>query len=333
MVDINTDDIAHSLCFSQFYIVISVISLLIPFVRGKETSERPAATEAIWSKPRCGSNSVHPMTSTTYTLPPVDNHNVDPQSLDSIWPWMSQLFDFRFFAPSTTSDGKEVYPRATVAHKTITYDFVFKWTTNTANLPYEAFYEKLETYLGDVSRRMYEQQILPAAQNQGLIDAYISAWKRYDYCTNATDKELNYYNRHFVKRLEDEGQGAKGVDPVKWGFPETFTVKEDAENAAKAAADEGICPIRALGLRKWRREVVEKVKEQIVGILGEVENGDEKKKLAGQLKMSFLATGNDPTSDIMVKLRELSGEEVETASGAEQPVSSTKAEATEGSST
>ncbi|KAG9051108.1 hypothetical protein FS837_011953 [Tulasnella sp. UAMH 9824] len=294
--------------------IVQEANLLIPFVQGEERSERPAATEAIWSKPHCGSNSVHPMTSTTYTLPPADNHNIDPQSLDSIWPWMSQLFDFRFFAPSTTSDGKEVYPRATVNHKTITYDFVFKWTTTSgANLPYEALYEKLETYLGDVSRRMYEQQILPAAQNQALVDAYLSAWKRYDYCTNATDKELNYYNRHFIKRREDEGQGAKGVDPVKWGFPETFTVKEDAENAAKAAADEGVCPIRALGLRKWRREVVEKVKEQVVGVLKEVEDGDEKKKLAGQVKISFLATGNDPTSDIMVKLRELSGEEVATA--------------------
>ncbi|KIO22721.1 hypothetical protein M407DRAFT_27747, partial [Tulasnella calospora MUT 4182] len=154
------------------------------------------------------------MTTTPYTLPSVDTQNINPESLDSIWPWMGQLFDFRFFAPSTTSDGKEVYPRATVAHKTITYDLVFKWTTTSANLPYEALYEKLETYLGDVSRRMYEQQILPATKDQALIDAYLSAWKRYDYCTSTTDKELNYYNRHFVKRLEDEGQGAKGVDPV-----------------------------------------------------------------------------------------------------------------------
>ncbi|KAG8934424.1 hypothetical protein FRC01_003098 [Tulasnella sp. 417] len=273
------------------------------------------------------------MTTTAYTLPSVDNQNLDPQSLDSIWPWMSQLFDYRFFAPSTTNDGKEVYPRATIAHKTMTYDLVFKWTTTPTIPSHTALYEKLETYFGDVSRRIYEEQILPAAKNQALLDAYLSAWKRYDYCTNATDKELNYYNRNHVTRLEDEGQGVKGVDPVKWGFPEIFTAKEDAENAAKAAADEAVCPIRALGLRKWRKEVVEKVQEQVVGILGEAEDGDEKKKLAGQIRTSFLATGNDPTNEIMVKLRELSGEGVATAAGEEKPASSTTAEATEGAST
>ncbi|KAG8962473.1 hypothetical protein FRC05_005318, partial [Tulasnella sp. 425] len=265
------------------------------------------------------------MTTSTYNLPSADIQNLDPLSLDSIWPWMSQLFDFRFWAPTTTSDGNEVYPRATVAHKTATYDLIFKWTTTTH--PHEALYEKLETYLGDVSRDVYEKQIVPAAKTQALIDAYLSSWKRYDYCTNVMDKELNYYNRHFVKRLEDEGQGPKGVDPVKWGFPEKFAAKEDAQNAAKAAADEGFCPIRALGLRKWRQGVAEKVKEDIVGILEKEEDGDGKKKLAEQIRMSFLATGIDPTSEVMVKLRELSGEEAAMAKGKGKATSSATAEA------
>ncbi|KAG9017176.1 hypothetical protein FRB90_001442 [Tulasnella sp. 427] len=230
----------------------------------------------------------------------------------------------KFWAPAEGVDG---FPRASIAHKTVTYDLVFQFTvTSTPDHPHGDLYKKLEPYLEDVAKKTHDEKILPTPKDHALVDTYLSAWKRYNYCTNVMDKELNYYNRHYIKRLEDEGAGAKAVESGKWRFPKKLNGQEDPRNTEKAAADEGTCPVRALALRKWRQQVASKIWDEVVGILGTVEDSEERRELAGQIITSFLLSGADPTEDAMVKLREFSGEEL-TRENLEAGVAATAGEA------
>jgi len=232
----------------------------------------------------------------SFALPNIDlttAHAKDPQAN---FQYISPVIDHLFLAPATTTDdGKTVLPSLDFkAHSTV-YTLIYNVTTTTGLTNSESLYKLISAHLDEVSKKI-SNEVVMADSAEELVKRYLAAWTRYDDRATYLHRLSAYLNRHYVKRQEDEGRGAKIV-LTTWGYPAEGVEKDVAENCAKAASpDDALIPIRPLALRKWRVFVVEKLNmDLIVAHLNSLEAGEPREKIAGELKKSFWTTGVEPS--------------------------------------
>ncbi|KAG8904074.1 hypothetical protein FRB99_002310 [Tulasnella sp. 403] len=260
------------------------------------------------------------------------------ENIDAVFNYLIPIFEYLFLAPATVTDGQEAYPTLDFKHHTAVYTLVYNVITSSRKLENSpTFYSRLEGYadepIGKIKAQIFPNGPgVPVAQ---YLPAYLTAWTRFNNRATNVHRVLSYFNRHWVKREEDEGRGARIADLTKWGYPlEADVDKESAEMCAKAASDATILPVRALFLRKWRLLVVGDLNlSEIVTHVQSLEE-EEKKKLAKEVYSSFWTVGVDPTKDEMVVLKEIFNPAPPAAAPAETPASETApaadATATEG---
>lgn len=142
------------------------------------------------------------------------------------------------------------------------------------------------------------------ANGEQLVTHYLAASSRFDNRATYLDRLCAYLNRHWIKREEDEGRGAKIVMST-WGYPADELDRDTVETCAKAASgDEALVPVRALCLRKWRVLLVEKMKMEVVVEHLKTLSAEQKETVAEQLRKSFWTCGVEPTKPQMVALGE-----------------------------
>jgi len=245
--------------------------------------------------------------SSTFTLPAADLSAMNGKDPQANFAYISPVIDHLFLAPATKGDnGKLVLPSLDFKVHSTVYTLVYNVTTTTGLGNSESLYNLISTHLTEVVKKISDDiKVAGPDGAEQLISHYLEAWTRFDDRATYLHRLSAYLNRHYVKRQEDEGRGAKIV-LTTWGYPADGVDKEVAENCAKAAsADDALIPIRPLALRKWRLLVAEKLKmELIVDHLKSLEAGQKREKIAEDLKKSFWTVGVEPSKPQIAALVE-----------------------------
>jgi len=233
--------------------------------------------------------------SAVFIAPNVDLATINTGDPKEAFSYIGPVIDHLFLAPSTKgADGKEVLPSLDFKVHSSVYTLIYNCTTSTSAVETNAkLYALLSEHLGEVTKTV-SSEIIGSGTPKDVVARYLAAWPRFDNRASYLDRLFAYLSRHWVKREEDEGRGAKVV-LTTWGHPSEGVPKEVAETSAKAsAADDVLVPIRALVLRKWRMYVVEKLPvEAIVEHLKSLDTA-EKETIAEEIKKSFRVVGVEP---------------------------------------
>jgi len=247
-----------------------------------------------------------------YALPATNISEIKSEDPQAIFAYINPVLDHILLAPATTdANGKTVLPSLDYKVHSAVYTLIYNATTCSPPTNSKDLYALLSIHLSDSVKQIaktIDEKVAaaptPDAAGEQLVTSYLTAWSRFDQNTTYIDRLTAYLNRHYVKREEDEGKGAKIV-LTTWGYPADGVTKELAEICSKASSDtDAIVPTRPLALRNWRMTVVEKMKLDLVAAYLTTLDAAEKERVAEQLKKSFWTVGVEPTKSQIKAMEE-----------------------------
>ncbi|KAG9010491.1 hypothetical protein FRB94_010256 [Tulasnella sp. JGI-2019a] len=239
-----------------------------------------------------------------YSLPSTDINEIKAEDPQAIFAYICPVLDHILLAPATTDDsGKTVFPSLDFKVHSAVYTLIYNATTTVRAANSKSLYDLIGARIAEDVQKI-SKTIDDIAAGEQLVSTYLTAWNRFDRNATYIDRLTAYLNRHYVKREEDEGKGAK-IILTTWGYPADGVTKEQAEMCSKASSgDEALVPTRPLALRKWRMLVVEKLKMGLVAEHLKTLEGTEKERIAEELRKSFWTVGVEPAKPQIKALEE-----------------------------
>ncbi|KAG8880083.1 hypothetical protein FRB98_005351 [Tulasnella sp. 332] len=256
-------------------------------------------------------NSIIELVMSVYSLPATDITEIKAEDPQATFAYISPVLDHIFLAPATTdANGKTILPSLDFKVHSAVYTLIYNTTTTVMATNSKALYELLSAHLEETVKKIgksidekVDNTKEPTAGEQ-LVSGYLAAWDRFDKNATYIDRLTAYLNRHWVKREEDEGRGAKLV-LTTWGYPADGVTKELAEMCSKASSgNDVLVPTRPLALRNWRMNVVEKLKMESVDAYLKTLGAAEQEKVAEELRKSFWTAGVEPTKPQIIALEQ-----------------------------